>query len=423
MTLGLIPYLVAITVLQVAQYQAFSMLDDGTAAFFALIALQFAKLPVAAARARDLGWDGDEAVIAVVPFANIALYMRLLARRPSDEERAARSKVHAGESSAYALMAWGASHAPRAMLVGGVAWVLVCLLDTAAVLGMESLAEPGRYSPSTLELLRQGAKGASLLLGLLTLLQFRAMRSAQIKNPTRASWFPTIFLFASLLTWGGAAAAGGAGTAAAPAQMQMIGSILFATATLSFWAVTSTWAACVSHLAARALLSGEPVHFGMWGESARRVIELSGAHAAVRYLVSIGFQVFFVPGALYASRYALVDQVGWEEEGSALGRAGALSKGHRQRVFRALMIAGVPFAYGSLVISVLVLGSPARLVEMMQNPYVLPVQWQALVSALFGVAALVFELGATRMYFERTGQLTDGRLVRETAATAVSDPS
>ena len=86
MTLGLIPYLVAITVLQVAQYQAFSMLDDGTAAFFALIALQFAKLPVAAARARDLGWDGDEAVIAVVPFANIALYMRLLARRPSDEE-------------------------------------------------------------------------------------------------------------------------------------------------------------------------------------------------------------------------------------------------------------------------------------------------------------------------------------------------
>ena len=63
MRLGLFPYLALIGAICGGQYVAATQLGSDLWIFAALAGLQLAKTPVAAARARDLGYDGDEAVL------------------------------------------------------------------------------------------------------------------------------------------------------------------------------------------------------------------------------------------------------------------------------------------------------------------------------------------------------------------------
>lgn len=402
MRLGLFPYLGLLTALCAAQYAAVTTLSGSNPIMGALIALQLLKVPVAAARARDLGYDGDEAVLAMLPLGNLSLFWKLLGGTPDEPTRQARASIHAGESSALELVLAGLRSLPSSP-AAVLAWVALGLgeavLAEGAIAQLPKLAE---IEAETLSLYGQLALGLGAFLVL-----FAMVQTSRAATVSRASWLPAVFAPGFL----GAAAvflayASGGGPDAQ--QMALIGVVFTGVALLPVWAIGGAWAAAVSHLGVRAARQGDKAGFGSWGMAASRTAEVSAPHAGARYAVWLGLQFFVVPGLMYTTQYGLVDPVAWEEpDARALRRSAELTRGHRQRILRTLLIVAVACALVGIGVGVADLGDFAKLSEVALNPYALS-SWAAVVNGMIaGLGFAVFEAAMSTMYFERVDILTE----------------
>lgn len=398
MRLGLFPYLGLIGALLGAQYFAVTSLEGSNAIMTALIAVQLLKVPVAAARARDLGYDGDEAVLAMLPLGNLALFWKLLEGTPNETTREHRQRVHTGESTAWELFGYGAQTLLKNPVVL-VACVAVGLIDATVtetvVAQVPNLAE---WPVETLQMVSQVALGLSAVLGLLLL-----MKLSKAATTPRASYFPVLFLPGTLATGAATAALASVSQSADPQQAMLIGVIVMGFATMPVFAIGGAWAASVAHVVGAADLRGEKVGGEAIGQATARLTEMAAPHAGVRYLINIGLQIFVVPGLMYATQYAMVDQVAWEEpEARALSRAGELSRGHRQRILRTMLIPGVGLALVMMAVGVADMGDFGKLSEVALNPFALST-WAAITGgALYAVAFAIFELSMVKMYTERS---------------------
>ncbi|MCO4745503.1 MAG: hypothetical protein KC912_11995 [Proteobacteria bacterium] len=417
MRLGLFPYLALILLLVGGQYAAATTLDGSNAIVGALLLLQLLKLPVAAARARDLGFDGDEAVQAMLPIGNLTLFWRLLARTPSDEVRAARQAIHAGESTAYGLVANGLKTLASTAPVVLPAAIGVGLADAAltewAVAQVPAIAE---WEAERLALVGQVLWGVSALLFLYTLMQ-----GTKAATVARSSWFPSLLLPSTLGGGIGFLALGSARGSADPQQMMLIAVIFLGFAMIPFFAVGGAWAAAVAHIATRGAIRGERVGFEAWGQAGSRLRELAAPHAAVRYLISIGLQVMILPGLMYATQYALVDQVAFEQpESRALRASSDLSRGHRARAFRLLLVVGVPIGLLQMAVGVVDMGDVGSLTEVALNPFALSTGAALAGGALYALGFAIFEVAATHMYFERM-EVVGAKVVAEVTPAIAED--
>lgn len=441
--LGLFPYLALIALLCGAQYVAATNLGSDLAIFIAIVVLQVAKTPVAAARARDLGYDGDEAVLALLPLANLALLRKLIAGTPDESIRQARQSVHAGESTAWELARFGMQASGKAP------WVLaLCMLvgagDAAITEGIvASLPAIAAADPASLQTATTGLAGTAGLLTAWTLAQAaRGASTTRMRGiaavlvlagglgfavsesfvpaiaaaavlvaalmgkgrpaPPRRSWLPTVllplFVFGTVVSSSAASMAGSRD--ATQAHMFML--VFSGFAVWPVFAIAGAVAAFATHAAGQAVLRGDAPGPGRAREATVRLFDDMAVHAGVRYVISIGLQCFILPGLMYATRYAMMDQVLREEPGSAsYERSSELSRNHRGRILRVLLLVGLLPSLLTLGLNLIDLGDFSKLTVLLADPFAASSWTMVAGGAAYGLSFAWFELAMVKMYAER----------------------
>jgi hypothetical protein len=294
--------------------------------------LQIAKVVPTVRRLRDLGRSIDDAVYALVPPLNAALWTWLLAATPTPARREAAMRRHAGLS---ALDAWrlglrDARDTSTALILptlalgagGGAA------VEALSVLVKEQ-SEPAAAAASGL------ATALPPLTGFLAL--YLAIQSAKSARTTRASWLPVLLLAPALLWTVGLSLAGQRGQQIA--QLQMV--IPAQVASLVVGPVVGALLAGLWILGARRGADGQPAGLAAWGELVRGgglagFVALWGLRSQANGLL---FQVTIIGGIWFGVSWALADVIALYEPGArSLQRSTALVRAVRPRVFKALVI-------------------------------------------------------------------------------------
>ncbi len=302
-------------------------------AFGVVLLLQLAKLPVAAARLRALGNPADDALMALVPLANIGLWQRLLAADPTPAARDAIRAQWADEltaTQAFARGARGLLASPSASLPLALGFGLLYAAGELAV--VDGLLAASQLPAERRELLGQGLMVVVALLGLYTLVQVMKRRTA-----TRASWMPTFLLLPFGLAWVATSVGGGAGP---DPNSGMVLLVLSSTAWSLAWACLGGAAVGVLWVSvADAQERGQSLGLGdAIARVVQRTPDVSAPHGAAALLIQVGLQVV-IPGIIYALQFSFVDAAAvLHRDAPALRRSTRLTRGIRRRIFKVWLL-------------------------------------------------------------------------------------
>jgi hypothetical protein len=372
-------------------FVAYGALQDGAVisgavAGLLVAVLQVAKVPFAIRRLHDLGRPADDAVLGLVPVANIGLWSQLTRKAPSEKRREALIAAWSGEVSAVAAfrtaLGMYGSLLPVFLpfillggaLSGGVDVAAEALLNAAG-----AMDSAGRGS------IREVAWGVTVLLAVYAILQwFKRDRAG------RSSWIPVLLLLPAALI-------------ALTLQLHDSKGLGLLVVSLPYQALDLVWGsfvggalAVVWTAAADARLRGEAASWSQVIAVLRaRWADAVAVHGAVYQLVFVGLQVL-VPGIHYALVYSFADfHAVNEPERPSLARAHQLSHGIRRRLFVAQYLGFLVYMLISLGVW-MVFADPSQIGAAMFDPgavppvvnFVLGPMWVAAV-ALIKVTLLV----------------------------------
>jgi len=332
--LSLWPYLALWGLLLAAQAWAIAhFVPDHSGVGFALVGLlQLAKVPVAVMRLEDLGRPPDDALLALVPLANLGLWGQLNRPTPTPEVWERRRGTWLGQLTAV-----------QAFLRGlvGVGRSLPALLPFALGFGglfaagelwiVEQLLSVGQRDPQEQQVLTQ-----VLMVAVGLLLAYTVVQVFKRKTASRASWLPIFLLLPAILSLvtvnlgvGAAAPTSGQGPGMAP--------LVLASGAwgLGWMCIMGAALAVLWVSAAEAQRDGQTLRLGpALSRMARRTADVSAPHGGAALAIQIGLQVV-IPGIHYALQFAFVDAVAvCERDVPALQRSTQLTKGIRRRVFK-----------------------------------------------------------------------------------------
>lgn len=400
--LKLAPFLLAWLLLAGAQlYALMSLLEqERTGLAVGLVGLlQLAKLPFCAARLNDLGRAPDDAILALVPLANVGLFGQLLSGTPAEDRRQRLIAAWSGEMTATAALAVGF----RAFAAGApVMAVVAVVLGLADAFGAAAGVDLFRWSQhpqngATADQITQGLWFLGVVLGLYTVFQFFKRERA-----SRASWIPSLFFVPALLL------AAALQFRDAKGMGPLVVSLPISAWTLAFGsiggaAIVVGWMA-VGDLVRRGEWSlGDG--FGAVGSAvARRTWDVAAPHGAYLHAVQIGLQVV-IPGLIYALMYAFVDAVAYSEpQARSLSRSADLSRGIWRRIFKVLYVGFVlsnVLAYGLA----LMFFDAGVVAASFVDPDALPVTMDWAMRAITYLTWGVSSVALLAMYHERAARM------------------
>ena len=393
--LGRAPWLLVWAVLTGAQLYGFVQLGLANAvspnwalAFGVLVAFQLVKLPFAAARLFDLGMPPDDALLSLVPLANLGLFNELLKGAPPEDRRNKRLAAWQHDMTASkAFFAGLRMIGAQAPLVLGVA-VLAGILSGFATQGCERFIDwMIAADEGTIHSAMQVLEVSAGLLGLYLIMQISKARTA-----TRASWLPTLILLPLLLTIG---------------AMYLRGSHEqgLAVVGLLFMGLDITWSSFVGGLlAAVFLMAGARAMVVRGGDPEKmraRVPDVVAVHGGAIHAVDIGIQIV-IPGIVYLCVFPFVDMVAMFEPETTrvFRRAAQLSRGILRRLFKVQMLGYLIYKLPTLAIAAIALG-PEQLMQAMMDAREIPV-WLDVVDGIFWfVAVAVIKLSLLAVFEER----------------------
>jgi hypothetical protein len=366
-------------------------------AFGAVVAMQLLKLPIVAARLRDLGAPPDDAVMTLVPFANIGLLLnKLLKPTPSSERWDSRVARWSSQPTALSLVR-GAMAKYRKVLPLSLPLVglFVGINTFGFIQSTTALSRLQKMPVEELEMIRQGSVGLTGVLVIYTMLQIAKRRSA-----TRQSWVPSLLLlpvgFVALLV--------SMGTALGPVALMLQSTAwdlvweIFGGSLLSlFWVC---WAFDIHEGKTPSYASALSRMKGRW-------LGVAAAYGGVTISVWAGLQVV-IPGIYYAISYAMVDICVLDDPKSpAFARSTQMVRGIRRRVFKVFAIV-LLVGISAQFISIVSIDGVAVLGQALSDPGA--ISWRASVPgdlvcvALWGVIKFAF----VDLYLDRKARLADG---------------
>ena len=332
----------------------------GLVAVLALLVLQFAKAPVTAWRLRDLGKPSDDAVLTLVPLANLGLWYQLLAGTPAPALWEKRVAAWSGQVGAMEAVLRGLRTLGRGAPVF-IAVVIPAGMAYGAVqfVGIAAHQWVVQATSDQAELLQEGLLVLAAILVLAFLLQLRKRADA-----SRASWIPMLLALPAALVALSVQFRG------AHDQELLALSFLFTAIDLLWGTFLGAIVAVVGLSIADGLergLSAQDALSGSLGTLRRRIGDVIAVHGGAYQAIMLGMQVI-IPGIHYAVVYALADMcVLFEPEKPSFRRSAQLTSGIRRRVFATQVIALLPYILGSLLIG-LATSSVGELVASLFDP-------------------------------------------------------
>lgn len=244
------------------------------------------------------------------------------------------------------------------------------------------------------------------------------------ERASRQSWWPSLLAIPCLLVATGLTAEL-AGVAYGPVVLTLV--------LLAWGIVFYTFAGAALHIvwlrAGADALDGRPIRAGeIFGEAARRMLEVAGPHGAKVHALSIGGQLV-LPGVLYALQYAFVDQiVVLDPDRPALARSGQLAFGMKGRLFRLLLawwLLGmvVFFAIAAVMQDVTTFEKLVALVStFVVDPSVIQSRTFAVQEVFWSLITWVFALSMLVLYREREAQVRAKTALKKMDAAAAAPP-
>lgn len=333
MNLGRVPFLLTWAALFVGQVMAFVHYAKGemevSVTVGLVLALQVLKMVPTAWRLKALGMPQDDAVLVMVPFANIGLMVnRMLRPTPSQELWKGRREKWAYQETAIGACA-------RSFVGLNITQVLVLVMGAVivGVIGaygadkaLDLLPWIQKNSGSDLDGIRQASVIAVGVLVFYTLLQI-----IKRKKASRASWIPSLFLLPVVLL----ATLFSAGATLGPAALML---------------ATTAWDISFEFVAGSLLVLlvvsfSEGAHQKedeLFSSSKRSVLDVVAVHGGTQLAIWAGLQVV-IPGIYYAIRYAFAAFVTILEPGErAFERSSRLSRSIGRRIFKVYAFGMVP---------------------------------------------------------------------------------
>lgn len=291
-----LPFVAAWAVIVAAQVGALVSLwsTSSAAAVAVALGLQIVKVPLSARRIADTGRDPSQALLALMPFANLGLFMsRCMAATPSADVWERRSARWVAGRTAGVLIRDGLGRLP-AVALGVLPLIALDVVVRAVVtwFAQDAAEALPTMDPEALSTWRQGAYAVTALLALYLMLNTLKRATA-----SRASWLPTLMLPS-------AAMIAVALTVDLRLNAQLAALIPFAADMALVFTVDGLLIAGTVALAAQA--------GGHWPHAdpplkhlGSRVWEILAVRGGKAVAVTLGQQVV-IPGIYYATRMALV---------------------------------------------------------------------------------------------------------------------
>ncbi len=297
-----------------------------------LVLLQLLKVPVAVGRLQDLGKPPDDALLVLIPFANLGLWGQLNERTPSPERYERRRAAWANQMLAVQAFGRGLGGMVRsAPLVVPLGVVFGAFYAGGELWTVETLLATGDLEEGTAELAGQLLGGLAILLGLYTLMQVVKRQTA-----SRASWLPTFFLLPVLIAFGMVTLGAGPAQHGLGDGAQGMGPLVAASSAWGlFWmCIVGATLAVLWVSVAEAQRDGQTLGLDVIGRMLRRTPDVAAPHGGAALAIQIGLQVV-IPGIHYALQFAFVDAVAVDDpERKALRRSSQLTRGIRRRIFK-----------------------------------------------------------------------------------------
>ena len=362
-----------------------------------LIALvQLAKVPVAAARARDMGISPDEGLKAVLPIANIQAWFGLLG---------AHGQTPENEMSGFDALALGF----RSMLSSAAVGLSVCLVASVGVVAAtEALIDqllPVLADPTRNQVISQATVFAAVLL-----FGYLVLQIVNRSTATRKSWFPTLFLPSLLLL------------ALAPAlvsrgaeEFQLV--VLLAMSFRLAWGmVIGAFAVLVFVLLTENRRTGDD-DSPVLSTAASRLMDFAPAYGAKTLVVFLGMQII-VPGIYYALQFAFVEMVAVARpETASLRRSRLLTRGIRIKLFRVFWVWALVATLGGLIVGSF-FDTPEALMtfQILPDPRVVSFQTRVATDLSFALATWWVTAAMVWLYHDREAAIVKLREARQAGA-------
>jgi hypothetical protein len=387
------PWLLIWAVLSVAQgYVLTATIDTAMGVGIAVaLALQLAKVPITAWRLYDLGRAPDDAVLGLVPIANIGLFFQILGGTPKEEIRQKRLAQWEGEITS--LQAFGKAFS---LLIGGLP-IFAAFIVPAAMLSAgfyvfcESFLVWADTAPAeSVESARQTLFGAAGLLVLWGLFQLPKRHRA-----SRMSWIPSLFaipaaMLGLALQLHGSKDLGPFVVSAPYEALDLIWQVLFGSLLAIVWLTVGD-----------ALLRGEKPSFDQVSRNLRaRWADVIAVHGGAATAVWVGLQVV-IPGIHYLLVYAFTDHaVLFEPEKPAYQRSGRLTFGIRRRIFKAMYLSFLVYVIPAFGLELALLG-PEKFFASLMDPRGIPWTTAVVGQVLWLLMVALSKLTLLVMYRER----------------------
>lgn len=344
--IGVAPYLAIDLLLCAVQVGILSLaLSDGAKAGL-VFGVQLLKIPATLWRLKDLGRSPDDALWALLPVANLALFSICLRATPSGIKRMRARASWEGQLTAIGALAAALPLMARTAGVG-----VPLSLAYAAVSGgvgrwvVNQLAVLEGMAPASLATLSTSLTWTAGFLVVYALIQLSKSATA-----SRASWVPVLFLAPTIIV---------ALVVRFIDQSKMGMGLAFMVFLMQAWGLL--WAsfggaALVIGWLRSADRSADGGRAGLGevlDEIRRRTFEVAGPHGTRVQAVAIGMQVV-IPGIFYWLQLAFTDMLAvLHPDEPALAGSGRLTWGMRGRLFKLFLVSSLVGMAGAFAIGVL----------------------------------------------------------------------
>ena len=353
-----------------------------------VVVAQLAKLPMTAARLRAMNRPADDAILALVPFANFGLLNQLATGRDlAPLPDGAPAEISATEAWLCGLRA--AVEAWPLVVGGSLVWgVVYAGLTEIVTQAFNQYLAMGAEEAAGHLVTGQWLAG---FLGVWTLATF-----VRRSRATPASWvLSALFAPVLLVVIGMSLRDSQLGPALVTVPLTGIG-----------LAVASTFGAYLAALWVRigAAADGrDESHATTLGLAMSDGLRIMGPHAASSFLVQVGMQLV-IPGVYYGIVLALVDAVAvLDPQAYPLSRSMALTAGIRRRIFKLLFLGVLAYAVISTPASLLFYDG-ATLFGALFLPTVIDWKVWALLDAISAMAFSVVTIASVWIYRERAAR-------------------
>lgn len=362
------------------------------------VALQLLKLPFTIGRLNDLGRPPDDAILALVPFANLGLWGQLARGAPREELRQKRIEAWSGDIGSLQAFGLGARRFGAGFVpIMAVALPLGIVYAYGYNLADGYLDWSQSIDAGTAETAMQVLFGAAGLLLLYLLIQL-----TKWERTTRASWIPGLFMLPALLL--GLVLMLRGNRDLGPA----ISSMAYSAYELSFRSVFGALFAILVLTVGARLAAGKGAAIdGVLGDARKLVRERGGdviaIHGATLHAVLIGMQVI-IPGVIYLLAYAFTDMTAtFEPEKRSFARSSQLTARLRQRLFKIFWLGVLAYVIPVWTIVLAGLG-PEQWVAGFLDPSAYPFWVHAVDGVAWWLVVALVKLSLYEVYRERVAR-------------------